>query len=83
MLCEDEADKQNPRNLVTKVFGKEVEDIHKGERDLEIHDAVTSRPSQKAGGIDVEQALLGVSWGKDPALPCCPSIAPQDKARKR
>lgn len=59
-LCEDKAT-TNPRGLVTQSIWKEFKSIHKGEKDLEIHDAVTAL-LEKADGVNVELALQGISW---------------------
>lgn len=59
-LCEDKAT-TNPRNLVTQSIWKEITSIHNGDKDLEIHDAVTAL-LEKADGVDVELALQGISW---------------------
>jgi hypothetical protein len=62
ILCEDKAT-TNPRNLVTQSIWKELANIHKGDKDLEIHDAVTAL-LDKIDGVDSERALQGTSWDK-------------------
>jgi hypothetical protein len=62
ILCEDKAT-IDPRKLVTQSIWKELANIHKGEKDLEIHDAVTAL-LDKIDGIDSERALEGASWEK-------------------
>ena len=62
ILCEDKAT-TDPRKLVTQSIWKELKDIHKGDKDLEITDAVTAL-LDKIDGIDTERALEGTSWEK-------------------
>ncbi len=62
ILCEDKAT-INPRNLVTQSIWKELANIHKGDKDLEIHDAVTAL-LDKVPDVDSELALQGTSWDK-------------------
>jgi hypothetical protein len=62
MLCEDKAT-IDPRSLVTQSVWEEIRKIEQGDKDLEIHDAVTALLG-KIEGIDIEMALKGVSWDK-------------------
>jgi hypothetical protein len=62
ILCEDKAT-VNPRQLVTQSIWKELADVCKGAKDLEILDAVTAL-LDKIEGIDSERALQGISWDK-------------------
>lgn len=62
ILCEDKAT-TDPRKLITQSIWKELANIHQGEKDLEIHDAVTAL-LDKIDGINSELALEGASWAK-------------------
>lgn len=62
ILCEDKAT-TDPRKLVTQSIWKELAIVHAGEKDLEIHDAVTAL-LDKIDGVDGERALEGISWQK-------------------